>query len=56
MGMKLSLILRIEEKLRAFENRALRRIFGSKREKVTGSCRKLHDGIQILLRWSNIGK
>jgi hypothetical protein len=25
-----------------FENRALRRIFGPKREEVTGGCRKLH--------------
>jgi hypothetical protein len=25
-----------------FENRVLRRIFGSKRDEVTGYCRKLH--------------
>jgi len=31
-----SLILREERKLRVFENRVLRRIFGSKRDEVTG--------------------
>jgi hypothetical protein len=29
--------------LRAFENRALRRIFGPKRDEVTGVWRKLHN-------------
>jgi len=37
-----SLILREECGLRVFENRVLRRIFGSKREEVTGERRKLH--------------
>jgi hypothetical protein len=32
-----------EHKLMVFENRVLRRIFGSKRDEVTGSWRKLHD-------------
>jgi hypothetical protein len=27
-----------------FENRVLRRIFGPKRDEVTGECRKLHGG------------
>jgi hypothetical protein len=27
-----------------FENRALKRIFGLKRDEVTGECRKLHTG------------
>jgi hypothetical protein len=27
-----------------FKNRVLRRIFGPKRDKVTGGCRKLHNG------------
>jgi hypothetical protein len=36
-------ILREENRLRAFENRALRRMFGSKREEVTGGWRKLHE-------------
>jgi hypothetical protein len=31
-----SLILRGEHRLRVFENRALRRIFGPKRDEVTG--------------------
>jgi hypothetical protein len=26
-----------------FENRVLRRVFGAKREEVTGKCRKLHN-------------
>jgi hypothetical protein len=32
-----------EHKLRMFENRALRRIFGPKRDRVTGGWRKLHN-------------
>jgi hypothetical protein len=32
----LSLILREEHRLRVFENRMLRRIFGRKRDEVTG--------------------
>jgi hypothetical protein len=38
-----SLILREEHKLRVFENRVLRRIFGPKRDEVTGDWRKLHN-------------
>ena len=37
-----SLTLREERRLRAFENRALRSIFGPKRDEVTGEWRKLH--------------
>jgi hypothetical protein len=37
-----SLTLREEHRLRVFENRVLRRIFGPKRHKVTGEWRKLH--------------
>jgi hypothetical protein len=37
-----SLTLREERRLRVFENRVLRRIFGSKRDEVTGEWRKLH--------------
>jgi hypothetical protein len=33
----------ILHKLRVFENRALRRIFGPKRDGVTGGWRKLHN-------------
>jgi len=35
--------LREERKLRVFENRVLRRIFGPKRDEVTGEWRKLHN-------------
>jgi hypothetical protein len=35
--------LREELRLRAFENRVLRRIFGPKRDEVTGEWRKLHN-------------
>jgi hypothetical protein len=35
--------LREERKLRVFENRVLRRIFGPKRDEVTGERRKLHN-------------
>ena len=38
-----SLTLREERKLRVFENRVLRRAFGSKRDEVTGKWRKLHN-------------
>ena len=38
-----SLTLREKRKLRMFENRALRRIFGPKRDDVTGEWRKLHN-------------
>jgi hypothetical protein len=38
-----SLTLREELRLRVFENRVLRRIFGPKRDKVTGKWRKLHN-------------
>ena len=37
------LTLREEHKLRVFENRVLRRIFGPKRDGVTGEWRKLHN-------------
>jgi len=36
--------LQEEKKLRAFENMVLRRIFGPRRDKVTGKCRRLHNG------------
>ena len=37
------LTLREEHRLRFFENRVLRRIFGPKRDGVTGEWRKLHN-------------
>jgi hypothetical protein len=35
--------LREKHRLRVFENRVLRRVFGPKRDKVTGEWRKLHN-------------
>jgi hypothetical protein len=39
----LSLTVRDEHRLRVFENRVIRRIFGPKRDEVTGGWRKLHN-------------
>jgi hypothetical protein len=39
-----SVTLREEHRLRVFENRVLRGIFGPKRDEVTGEWRKLHSG------------
>jgi hypothetical protein len=36
-----SLTLREERRLRVFESRVLRRVFGTKRDEVTGEWRKL---------------
>ena len=38
-----SLILREERRLRAFENKVLRRVCGPKRDEVTREWRKLHN-------------
>jgi hypothetical protein len=38
-----SVTLREEHRLRVFENRVLRRIFGPKRDEVTGEWRRLHN-------------
>ena len=38
-----SLTLREERRLRVFENRVLRRIFGPRKDEVTRECRKLHN-------------
>jgi len=38
-----SLILREERRLRVFENRVLRRVFGPQRDEVKGEWRKLHN-------------
>jgi hypothetical protein len=49
------LTLREEHRLRAFENRVLRRIFGPKRNEVTGDWRKLHnEELRILYSSPNI--
>ena len=38
-----SLTLREDRRLRVFENRVLRRVFGPKSDEVTGEWRKLHN-------------
>jgi hypothetical protein len=38
-----SLTLREQHRLRVFEKKVLRRIFGPKRDEVTGEWRKLHN-------------
>jgi hypothetical protein len=40
---KLALTLREGYRLRVFENRVQRGIFGPKREEVAGGCRRLHN-------------
>ena len=42
-----SLTLREERRLRVFENRVLRRVFGPRRDEVTGEWRKLHRSLVI---------
>jgi hypothetical protein len=41
--MSIIIPLREERRLRVFENRVLRRIFGPKRDEVTGEWRRLHN-------------
>ena len=40
---EISMTLREERKLRVFENMVLRRIFGPRRDEVTGEWRRLHN-------------
>jgi GH43 family beta-xylosidase len=47
-----SLTLREEQRLRVFENRVLRRIFGPKRDEATGEWRRLHNEELNDLYWS----
>ncbi|KAJ4452333.1 hypothetical protein ANN_03858 [Periplaneta americana] len=42
-GIKWTLTLREEQRLRVFENKVVRKIFGAKRDEVTGEWRKLHN-------------
>jgi hypothetical protein len=50
-----SLTLREERRLRVFENRLLRRIFGPKRVEVRGKWRKLHnEELNVLYSSPNI--
>jgi hypothetical protein len=47
--------LREKRRLRVFENRVLRRVFGPKRDEVTGEWRKLHnEELNDLYSLSNI--
>jgi hypothetical protein len=39
----MDMTLREEHRLRVFENRVLRRIFGPKRDEVTGEWRRLYN-------------
>jgi len=49
------LTLREERRLKVFENRVLRRIFGSKRDEVAGEWRKLHnEELNVLYSSPNI--
>ena len=43
MVVKLCLTLREEHRLRVFENKVLKKIFGSKRDEITGEWTKLHN-------------
>jgi hypothetical protein len=47
-GLDRSLTLREEQRLRMFQNRVLRRIFGLKRDEVVGGWRKLYNEIYNL--------
>jgi hypothetical protein len=50
-----SLTLREELRLRVFENRMLNRVFGPKRDEVTGDWRKLHNQeLNVLFSSPNI--
>jgi hypothetical protein len=50
-----SLALREQHRLKVFENRVLRRIFGQRRDEVTGGCRKLHnEELRDLYSWPSI--
>ena len=60
MGVKLGLTLREESRLREFEYRVLRKIFGPEKKQVTGGWRRLHSeqlyDLQVIisqrLRWA----
>jgi len=59
-GVIWSLTLREKRTLRVFENRMLRRVFGPKRDEVTGEWRKLHNeelnDLVLLTQYSSGGK
>jgi hypothetical protein len=43
MGLNWSLTLREECRLKVFENRVMKRVFGPKRREVRGGWRKIHN-------------
>ena len=50
-----SLTFREEHRLRLFENKVLREIFGTKRDEITGEWRKLHNAeLHALISVPNI--
>jgi hypothetical protein len=49
-----SVTLREKRRLRVFENRVLRRIFGPKRDEVTGERRKVYEELNELYSSRNI--
>jgi hypothetical protein len=50
-----SLTLRVEQRVKVFENRELRRIFGPRRDEVTGGWRELHnEELHSLYSWPSI--
>jgi hypothetical protein len=49
-----SIALREEHRLRVLENKVLRRLFGLKRDEVTGGLRKLHNELHDLCSSPNI--
>jgi hypothetical protein len=50
-----SLTVREEHRQKVFENRVMRRIFGAKRDEVTGELRELHNqGLRDLYSSPNI--
>jgi hypothetical protein len=48
-----SVMLSEEHRLRLFENRVLRRVFGHKRDKVTGESRKMNS-VELSILYSSI--
>jgi hypothetical protein len=54
MGVKLVSHIKGRVRLRVFENRVLRRIFGPKWDEVTGEWRKFHEELHILCSSPNI--
>jgi hypothetical protein len=47
--------LREEHRLRVFEKRVLRRIFGPKREEVVGGWRRLHNELYDQIKGNGMG-